>query len=160
MFTFHVNLKNLFLIYFILEYSWLTMNVILISAVQQSDSVLHMYLIFFKFFPHVVIAEYWAEFPVLYSRSLLVIYSIYSSVHINPRVLIYLHPSSSLVTVSSFSKSVSFFCFALINKVMFTFPMNFGFSWRFVNRYYPPATKPALCFGRFTEKSFSNSTIA
>ena len=59
------------------------MNVILISAVQQSDSVLHMYLIFFKFFPHVVIAEYWAEFPVLYSRSLLVIYSIYSNVYMS-----------------------------------------------------------------------------
>ena len=31
-------------------------------------------IFFFKFFPHLIIAENWVEFPVLYSRSMLVIY--------------------------------------------------------------------------------------
>ena len=36
---------------------------------------------FFSFFSHLVITEYWFEFPMLYSRSLLLIYFIYSSVY-------------------------------------------------------------------------------
>ena len=38
---------------------------------------------FLDSFPIYVIAEYWVEFPVLYSRSLLVIYFIYSSVYMS-----------------------------------------------------------------------------
>ena len=43
----------------------------------------HMYIYSFSdSFPIEVITEYWVEFPMLYSRSLLVIYFIYSSVYI------------------------------------------------------------------------------
>ena len=37
---------------------------------------------FLDYFPTQVITEYWGEFPMLYSRSLLVIYFIHSSVYI------------------------------------------------------------------------------
>ena len=37
--------------------------------------------ILFQFFPILLITEYWALFPVLYSRSLLTIYFIYFSMH-------------------------------------------------------------------------------
>ena len=40
-----------------------------------------MYLFFFKFFPIQLITEYWSEFPVLSSRSLLVICFIYGRVY-------------------------------------------------------------------------------
>ena len=35
-------------------------------------------------------------FPVLYSKSLLIVYFIYSSVYVNPMLLIYPHPLFSL----------------------------------------------------------------
>ena len=57
-------------------------NVVLVSGVQQSESVIHIQYIysFSDSFPIEVITEYRAEFPVLYSRSLLGIYFIQSSV--------------------------------------------------------------------------------
>ena len=39
------------------------MNVILNSAVQQTDSVLHMYLIFFKFLSHVAYCRALSRVP-------------------------------------------------------------------------------------------------
>ena len=36
-----------------------------------------------------VITKYWAQSPILYSRSLLIFYFIYSSVRVNPNLLIY-----------------------------------------------------------------------
>ena len=44
---------------------------------------LHIYIypFFFRFFSHTGYTEYLVEFPVLYSRSLLIIYFIYSSVY-------------------------------------------------------------------------------
>ena len=58
-----------------------------------------------------VTTEYWVEFFVLYSESLLIIYLIYSSMYVNPKLLI--HPSplhvSPLVTTSLFSIPVSLF---------------------------------------------------
>ena len=56
-------------------------NVVLVSGVQQSESVIlyqYIYPLFLIFFPILAITEYEVEFPVLYSRSLLVIYFIYS----------------------------------------------------------------------------------
>ena len=59
-------------------------NVLLVSIVQQSDSVIHMTYtysiasLFQILFPYMSL-EYWVEFLVLYSRSLLAIYLIYSS---------------------------------------------------------------------------------
>ena len=59
---------------------WLIYNVVLVSSVQQSDSVIHTHtaILFQNLFPQ-VITEYWVEFPVLDSRSLLTIYFVYSS---------------------------------------------------------------------------------
>ena len=57
---------------------------------------------------------HWAEFPVLYSRSLLVIHFKYSRVYMSiPKSLIipFPHPSRPPTTISSFSKSVSLFLF-------------------------------------------------
>ena len=47
-------------------------NVVLVSGVQLSDSIVHIHLsIFYQiFFPIQVITEYGSEFSVLYSRSL------------------------------------------------------------------------------------------
>ena len=43
---------------------------------------LYIYLFFFRFFSLWVITNHWVEFPVLYNRSLLVIYSMHSSVYL------------------------------------------------------------------------------
>ena len=72
---------------------------------------LYTYTFFFIFFPLWFITRYWIQFPVLYSRTLLFIHSIYTSLHLlipksqsKP-----LPPTSSLVTTSRFSMSL--FCF-------------------------------------------------
>ena len=57
-------------------------NVVLVSAVQQSESVL--YLFFFRFFSH--IGHYRVESPVLQSRSLLVLYFTYTCVHASQEI--------------------------------------------------------------------------
>ena len=46
-------------------------------------SGVYMYLFFFKFFSHLDDTEYWADFLVWYSRSLLVIYFKYHSVYMS-----------------------------------------------------------------------------
>ena len=55
-------------------------NVVLVSGVQQSDSVIHIAIIFQILF-HTGYIRILIEFPVLYSRSLLITYFIYSSVY-------------------------------------------------------------------------------
>ena len=74
--------------YFILEYSWFTMYVTLVSSVQQHDLVIHthIFILFQILFPIKVITEYWAKFPVVYSRSLWTIYFIYNSVNLNLQI--------------------------------------------------------------------------
>ena len=54
----------------------------LVSGVQQSDSVIHIHtsILFQVLSPYKLLQEYWVESPVLYSRFLLIIYFIYSSV--------------------------------------------------------------------------------
>ena len=107
---------HLFLFLFLkvlLKYSWFTM-VVIISAVQQSDSVIHVqiFILFQILFPF-RLSKYLVQFFVPYSRSPLASHSIYLSVHmpvpdpqsIPPR---HLFP---LVAVSLFSKSVSLFLF-------------------------------------------------
>ena len=90
-------------------------NVVLVLGVQQSVSVLHIHVsIIFQFlFSIRLLTEYWAEFLLLYSKSLLVIHFKYS-------VDVYKSIPSSLslptthprpVTISLFSKSVSLFLF-------------------------------------------------
>ena len=67
-------------------YSWFTMlcSFLLFNKVNQ----LYIYPFFLGFFPILVITEHWVEFPVLYSRFLVVIYcidsSMYMSVSISP----------------------------------------------------------------------------
>ena len=62
----------------------------LVSGIQQSESIIHIHILHFsyKFFFHTGHYKYWLEFPVLYSRSLLVInciyYSVYMSIAISP----------------------------------------------------------------------------
>ena len=50
-------------------------NVLLASAIQQSESVtyIYTYITLFYFFPIEVMIEYWVKFPVLYSGFLLLI---------------------------------------------------------------------------------------
>ena len=56
-----------------------------------------MYTFFFSIY---VITDYW-DFSVLYSRSLLIIYFVYSKVYVNPSVLIYSSPR--IKPISSFA---------------------------------------------------------
>ena len=90
---------------------WLINNVFIVLAIQQSDSVIHVSILFqilflFRLF------QYCAEFLVPYSKSLLVIYFKYSSVYIPiPNTLtIPPHQPFLPVTINFFSKSVNLFC--------------------------------------------------
>ena len=81
-------------------------NVVLVSGIQQSESVTHISTLFKILFPYRSL-EYRVEFPVLYSRFLLVIYIIYSSVYMSiPISQFILIP---LVTVGMFSTFVTLF---------------------------------------------------
>ena len=82
----------------------LTYSVILVSSVQLSDSIIHkdIFLLFQILFPYRLLSRV----PVLYVRSLLVIYFLYSCVYVNPKLPASLSP---LVTVSLFSKSECLF---------------------------------------------------
>ena len=79
----------------------------LISAVQQNDSVTHWCI--HILFPLWFITGYWIRFPVLYSRELLslFIHPIYEFAFANPSPC----APSPLATASLFSKSVSLFMF-------------------------------------------------
>ena len=72
----------LFYPYFLIEVQ-LTQNAVPISAIQQSDSVLHIYIFFFKCsFPLWFIPGDWIQLPVLHSRTLLLTHSKGSSFHL------------------------------------------------------------------------------
>ena len=64
---------------FLLEYSWFLMisDVLLVSGTQQSESFIYIYTYIHSFLG----SSMKVEFPVLYSRFLLVTYFIYSSVY-------------------------------------------------------------------------------
>ena len=63
---------------FILEYSWLTNNTVTISCEQQRDSAIHIHVPILPQTPLLQAAtKHWAEFPVLYGKTLLVIHFIY-----------------------------------------------------------------------------------
>ena len=64
---------------FLLEYSWFTMLCYFQVYNKVNQLYIYIYPLFLDSFPIQFITEYWVEFPVLYSRSLLVIYVIYSS---------------------------------------------------------------------------------
>ena len=66
--------------------------------------------LFLDYFPILVITEYWIEFPVLYSKSLLVIYFIYSSVYMSIPISQFIpSPPSPLANTRLFSTSVTLF---------------------------------------------------
>ena len=85
-------------------------NIFLISAVQQSDSVIHSFLIFFSIMVYHRILN-----TVLYaiSRTLLFIHSIYNSLHLlTPNSYSIPPPTHTpLATTSLFSMSVILFLF-------------------------------------------------
>ena len=66
--------KNLSLVY----------HIVLVSGVQQSDSFIyiHISIVFQILFPCRVLQNTEYEFPMLYSRSLVIIYFMYSSVYL------------------------------------------------------------------------------
>ena len=73
-----------------------------------------MYTYIYSFsnsFPILVIAEYWADFPGLKSRSLFIIYFKYKKgMYVNPKLKIYPFHLFPLVTIS-FSESMNLFPF-------------------------------------------------
>ena len=86
-------------------------NVVMVSSGHPRDSVLYIHeSILPQTLPIPAATKHWAEFPVLYSRTVLVIHFKYIRVYMSipnsltiPSWLLYL-----LVTMRSFSKSVSF----------------------------------------------------
>ena len=69
-----------------------------------------IYVFFFSFFPIQVITRCWIQFPILYSRSLLFIYFIYSNMYpLIPNFQFISLLLSFLATISSFSMSMSLF---------------------------------------------------
>ena len=57
-------------------------NVMFISGVQQSDSIIHILCLFFCiFFSIMVITGYLIQLSVLHSRTLLFIHSVYTNLH-------------------------------------------------------------------------------
>ena len=87
----HVELPYFFLFFFVIFIEVkLIYNVVLASDIQQSESVVHMHIpTYIWTLPIQAVTEYQVEFPVLYSRSLLVIYFIYSSVDMSVPVSLF-----------------------------------------------------------------------
>ena len=98
--------------YFVLMYSQLPSNVVVVSSEQQRDSAIHIHV---SILPKTSLPSRLSHntepSSMLYNRSLLVIHFKYSSVSMSiPNSLTVPSPSSfPLITVSSFSKSVSLF---------------------------------------------------
>ena len=98
-FIFKYSACSIFVFFFnLLEYSWLTMlyyfqvyskvNQLQIHINTYVNIYIYIYNLFF--FPHICYYRYWMDFPLLYNRSLLVIYFIYSSLSmLIPSPLIY-----------------------------------------------------------------------
>ena len=70
-------------------------NIVLVSGVQQSDSVIH---VFFRLFSIIGYYKTLNTVPVLYSKSLLFIYLMYNS-FFKPVLLLIPPPLSHLVTI-------------------------------------------------------------
>ena len=65
-------------IYFFFIEVQLIYNVVLVSGIEQSDSITHTCMFFSDSFPLYFIIGYWAQLLVLYSRTIILIYFIYS----------------------------------------------------------------------------------
>ena len=88
---------------------WLIYNVVLVSAIQQSKLVTHTHIstLFQILFPPGPLQSFERSFPVLYFRSLLVNYFIYSGVYISIPISHYIPPSTPfpLITINVLSIS-------------------------------------------------------
>ena len=78
-------------------------NVVLVSAVHQSESAicLHIFPLFLNFLPIQATTEQWVEFPVLFSMFSSVIcfkHSINQCIYVNPNLPIHPTPLSILVS--------------------------------------------------------------
>ena len=83
-----VYFKNLLLIFFIGVQ--LIYKVVLVSAIQKSESAIHIHMsTLLDSIPIQVSTKHRIEFPVLYSRFLLIIFYIQYCVYVNPKLLIY-----------------------------------------------------------------------
>ena len=93
----------------------------LVSGVKQGESVINIDIstLFKIFFPIYSTKEYWVEYPVLHSKSLLVIYFIYCRVYMSIQILCF-----NNATCIPFSK-----CFKIIY-----------FPWK-INLILPPTQK-------------------
>ena len=102
---------------FSLKYSWFT--VLLVWGVQQSDSGIHSHIatLFKILFPYGSLQN--VEFPLLYSRSLLVIYFIYSNVYMSIPVSQFIPPLFSLLTIRLFSTSITLSLFCKVHLYLF-----------------------------------------
>ena len=111
----------------LLGYSWLTNNVVIVSSEEWKDSVIQIHASISPQTPASLqaAAERWAEFPVLYSRSLLVIHFKYSTVCMSvPNFLTVpsFYSPSRAHSLSSFSKSLQVCFFFVSSFVSFKIP--------------------------------------
>ena len=78
--SFGTNTVLFYIYFFKLQ---LIYNVVLISAIHQSDSVINIYTFFYLYqLPLCSITSDWIQFPVLYSRTSLLIHSKCNSLHL------------------------------------------------------------------------------
>ena len=93
-------LFNFFFFYFVLAYGWFKM----FCQFHPNNKVIEYS------FPSYVIREHWVEFPVIYSRSWLVVHFEHSTVYMSIPHSLTLSPALyPAVTESLFSKAVSLF---------------------------------------------------
>ena len=88
-------------------------HVVFVSAARQNESAIHIHIsTLLDSFSIKVIMDHLVEFPVLYSRSLLVIYFIYNSVYLSLPISQFVSsPVSPLGSTSLSSISVTLFLF-------------------------------------------------
>ena len=91
---------------------WLILNVVPISVVQQSDSVIYAYLFFFNTLSILLITGYWIYSPVLSFRILF-------PIHSKLTVCIYQIPSPSLSLPTSplMKQKAQLFCALVSNQI-------------------------------------------
>ena len=111
---------------FLLECSWFTM--LCLPQVYSKVNQWYICICFHPFlkdsFPIKAITEYWVGFPVLYSRFLLVIYFIYSSVYMSVPIFQFIHPDNIIKFVFYIH---DYFCF--INKFIYTLLLYSTYKW-------------------------------
>ena len=84
----------------------------LLSGVQQSESVIHTYLLFLKFFSYIDHYRVLSRVPCTIQHVLISsLFYIRYCVYVNPHLPIYPSPAYALVTISMFSTSGILFLF-------------------------------------------------